>query len=58
MNNITMPKSRQQKEFEQMAQELVKVLADLQEDQQITLFEYAIQLYKERHNRIFTDWRK
>lgn len=53
-----MPKSRQQKEFEQMAQELIKVLADLQEDQQITLFEYAIQLYKERHNRIFTDWRK
>lgn len=52
----TFPKSRQQREFEDMARELVKLMAELQEEQQTALFEYAQQLYTERKSLIFTDW--
>lgn len=58
MNNYTLPKSRQQRQFEDTAKELIKAFAELREEQQNLLFEYAIQLYKERNSHIYTDWRK
>ncbi len=53
---IDFPKSRQQKQFEDLAANLIKIMADLKEEQQNYLFEYAIQLHKERNSRYFTKW--
>lgn len=58
MNNYKIPKSRQQRQFEETAKELIKAFSELQEEQQNILFEYALQLYRERNSRIYTDWRK
>ena len=58
MNNYTLPKSRQQRQFEDTAKELIKAFAELREEQQNLLFEYALQFYKERNSFIYTDWRK
>lgn len=52
----TFPISRQQRQFEEMARELVKLMADLREEQQNALFEYCQQLYSERKKHTFTDW--
>lgn len=58
MNTYTLPKSRQQRQFEDTTKELIKAFAELREEQQNILFEYALQLYKERNSYIYTDWRK
>lgn len=52
------PKSRQQKEFEDLATELLKVLAGLREEQQNALFEYAQRLSTERNSSTYTQWDK
>lgn len=38
---IDFPKCKHQKEFEELAKELIKVMSELDTDQQIDIFEYA-----------------
>lgn len=56
MDKFTFPVSRQQKDFERMATELIRILSTLQETQQNALFEYACKLYSERKSIVFTQW--
>ena len=45
------PMCRQQKDFEDLAKELVKIMADMEYNQQIEVFEYAQKVYADRNNK-------
>ena len=54
MNNITgyiIPTCKQQKEFEDLVKELINIMADMSEQQQISIFEYAQTVYSNRNNK-------
>lgn len=53
---IKIPVSRQEKQFNDLCRTLLKLTADLQEEQQNDLLEYAFQLHKERHDLKHIKW--
>ena len=56
MHEYQFPKSRQQREFENLCKSIMKIMSELQEWQQNDLHEYALQLHKERYDRVKRTW--
>lgn len=56
MKQVNFPVCRQQKAFEDIATSIIKILADLQEEQQLDLHEYAVQLFNERFDFVHKRW--
>lgn len=56
-NSYTFPPCKQQRDFEDLAKELVNVLAQLDEQRQIEIFEFAQCVYTDSENK-WKNWRK
>ena len=56
MQEYQFPKSRQQRDFENLCKSIMKIMSDLQEEQQNDLHEDALQLWQERNDRTHKTW--
>lgn len=50
------PPCKQQREFEDLAKELINILSELDEQRQIEIFEFAQCVYTEKENK-WKNWR-
>lgn len=51
------PPCKQQREFEDLAKELINILSELDEQKQIEIFEFAQCVYTDSENK-WKNWRK
>lgn len=56
MTEYKFPVCKAQRQFEDLCKSLIKIASDLKPEQLDDLHEYALQLYKERNDRIIKRW--
>lgn len=56
MKEYTFPQSRLQKDFEDLAKSIIRLMSEMQAHQMIDLHEYAMRLWDERFDDVQRTW--